>query len=294
MILKRNCCQDGSAEELGTDPPHIKNIIKTLLLACKRLHRCIHILSDSNVGSRPAERTTTSEVELEDLRAIPFCWYVRRKWNKTSQLLWRRHGHEKELFASGKKGQIQKLFRVVLEHYWAGSMMSLTKQYPATAWNGAKYGDSTAVCRKYRLRSSIGEPVRTRDVPAIRDKQEIRATWTVMRWNPVANRKMMRCDVQYYAMHRRRNRLVWLIDGMVITQKKQLSLLPCVVWIHTHRNICWYKEWKPLLWWQQDELIPSGMEWFKFSRLQRAEPFGTIHFFWWRRWCARPGKPRAQ
>lgn len=99
---------------------------------------------DSNIGSRPAKRTTTSELKLEDLRAIPFVG----TWAQMKQNIPGFFGVGtalKELFASGKKGQIQKLFRdsLFFRTLLNNSMMSLTKTYyPATAHleNDAKYG----------------------------------------------------------------------------------------------------------------------------------------------------------
>ena len=99
---------------------------------------------DSNIGSRPAKRTTTSELKLEDLRAIPFVG----TWAQMKQNIPGFFGVGtalKELFDSGKKGQIQKLFRdsLFFRTLLSNSMMSLTKTYyPATAHleNDAKYG----------------------------------------------------------------------------------------------------------------------------------------------------------
>lgn len=99
---------------------------------------------DSNIGSRPAKRTTTAELKLEDLRAIPFVG----TWAQMKQNIPGFFGVGtalKELFDNGKKGQIQKLFRdsLFFRTLLSNSMMSLTKTYyPATAHleSDAKYG----------------------------------------------------------------------------------------------------------------------------------------------------------
>jgi phosphoenolpyruvate carboxylase len=99
---------------------------------------------DSNIGSRPAKRTTTAELKLEDLRAIPFVG----TWAQMKQNIPGFFGVGsalKELFEAGKKGQIQKLFRdsLFFRTLLSNSMMSLTKTYyPATAHleNDQKYG----------------------------------------------------------------------------------------------------------------------------------------------------------
>lgn len=99
---------------------------------------------DSNIGSRPAKRTTTAELKLEDLRAIPFVG----TWAQMKQNIPGFFGVGsalKEMFDSGKKGQLQKLFRdsLFFRTLLSNSMMSLTKTYyPATAHleNDAKFG----------------------------------------------------------------------------------------------------------------------------------------------------------
>jgi phosphoenolpyruvate carboxylase len=99
---------------------------------------------DSNIGSRPAKRTATTELKLEDLRAIPFVG----TWAQMKQNIPGFFGVGtalKELFEKGSKEQIQNLFRSSLffRTLLSNSMMSLTKTYyPATSHleNDAKFG----------------------------------------------------------------------------------------------------------------------------------------------------------
>jgi phosphoenolpyruvate carboxylase len=99
---------------------------------------------DSNIGSRPAKRTATAELRLEDLRAIPFVG----TWAQMKQNIPGFFGVGtalKELFDTGSKEQIQNLFRSSLffRTLLSNSMMSLTKTYyPATSHleNDPKFG----------------------------------------------------------------------------------------------------------------------------------------------------------
>jgi phosphoenolpyruvate carboxylase len=90
---------------------------------------------DSNIGSRPSKRTTTSELKLEDLRAIPFVG----SWAQMKQNIPGFFGVGsalQQLFDSGMKDQIQALYRnsLFFRTLLSNSMMSLTKTfYPATA-----------------------------------------------------------------------------------------------------------------------------------------------------------------
>ena len=90
---------------------------------------------DSNVGSRPAKRTATAELKLEDLRAIPFVG----TWAQMKQNIPGFFGVGsalQQLFNTGSKDQIRNLFNSSLffRTLLGNSMMSLTKTYyPATA-----------------------------------------------------------------------------------------------------------------------------------------------------------------
>jgi phosphoenolpyruvate carboxylase len=90
---------------------------------------------DSNIGSRPAKRTATAELKLEDLRAIPFVG----TWAQMKQNIPGFFGVGsalQELFNNGLKSQVQHLFQSSLffRTLLSNSMMSLTKTYyPATS-----------------------------------------------------------------------------------------------------------------------------------------------------------------
>jgi len=90
---------------------------------------------DTNIGSRPAKRTATAELKLEDLRAIPFVG----TWAQMKQNIPGFFGVGsalQELFSKGLKSQVQSLFRnsLFFRTLLGNSMMSLTKTYyPATS-----------------------------------------------------------------------------------------------------------------------------------------------------------------
>lgn len=91
--------------------------------------------ADSNVGSRPAKRTASAELKLEDLRAIPFVG----SWAQMKQNIPGFFGVGsalQQVFGNGLKEQVQKLFQSSLffRTLLSNSMMSLTKTYyPATS-----------------------------------------------------------------------------------------------------------------------------------------------------------------
>jgi phosphoenolpyruvate carboxylase len=100
--------------------------------------------ADSNVGSRPAKRTATAELKLEDLRAIPFVG----TWAQMKQNIPGFFGVGTALqkaFEGGMKTQVLNLFQSSLffRTLLGNSMMSLTKTYyPATTHlqNDPKFG----------------------------------------------------------------------------------------------------------------------------------------------------------
>jgi phosphoenolpyruvate carboxylase len=91
--------------------------------------------ADSNIGSRPAKRTTTAELKLEDLRAIPFVG----TWAQMKQNIPGFFGVGsalQRLFSEGLKDEVIRLFQrsLFFRTLLGNSMMSLTKTYyPATA-----------------------------------------------------------------------------------------------------------------------------------------------------------------
>jgi phosphoenolpyruvate carboxylase len=99
---------------------------------------------DTNIGSRPAKRTATAELKLEDLRAIPFVG----TWAQMKQNIPGFFGVGsalEQIFNKGLKSQVQDLYHhsLFFRTLLGNSMMSLTKTYyPATAHleHDAKFG----------------------------------------------------------------------------------------------------------------------------------------------------------
>jgi len=140
--------------------------------------------ADSNIGSRPAKRTTTSELKLEDLRAIPFVG----SWAQMKQNIPGFFGVGsalQQLFDKGMKDQILALYRnsLFFRTLLSNSMMSLTKTfYPATAHleYDPKFGaiwkmmyNEYQLSKKYILEASgLKELMQTN--PSIRESVKLR------------------------------------------------------------------------------------------------------------------------
>ena len=139
---------------------------------------------DSNIGSRPAKRTSTAELKLEDLRAIPFVG----SWAQMKQNIPGFFGVGSALqhmFNMGMKDKIQNLYKhsLFFRTLLGNSMMSLTKSfYPATAHleNDKKFGpiwkmmyDEYELSRKHILEASgLVELMQTN--PSIRESVKLR------------------------------------------------------------------------------------------------------------------------
>jgi phosphoenolpyruvate carboxylase len=139
---------------------------------------------ESNIGSRPAKRTTTAELKLEDLRAIPFVG----SWAQMKQNLPGFYGVGSALehmFNMGMKNTIQDLYKrsLFFRTLLGNSMMSLTKSfYPATAHleHDKKFGplwkmmyDEYQLSLKYVLEASgLTELMQTN--PSIRESVKLR------------------------------------------------------------------------------------------------------------------------
>ena len=139
---------------------------------------------ESNIGSRPAKRTTTAELKLEDLRAIPFVG----SWAQMKQNIPGFYGVGSALehmFNMGLKSKIQDLYKrsLFFRTLLGNSMMSLTKSfYPATAHleHDKKFGpiwkmmyDEYLLSMKYILEASgLTELMQTN--PSIRESVKLR------------------------------------------------------------------------------------------------------------------------